>query len=349
MADDAAYQTRRGARSVLTVFACLLALLALLLAGWAALQQRWLWRTSIDNAAKTVNLQERVVTAERAAATARAQQQSLQSRIDDLQSELRADHDAQNALDQRTRNLETAIGQISNQQFQGRDALLLDDTEFLLRAGQQRWTLFHDADAAARAYTLADDALAQVSDQVYAPVRSAIAAERATLVAASSPARTQALDTLAALRQQAPGLPMAGSESAPHVSENGVLARAWHALSGVLRVERDKGASAPAADARIAREVLALDLAQAQASLLAFDETGYHDAVQGADALLAARFDADAPEVRTARSRLQTLSSARIATPAPQLGGALAQLRALRASHAMQAIAPAPAVTTGKP
>ncbi len=349
MTDDAAYQTRRGARSALTVFACLLALLALIVAA-ASAWRVWQWnRTQRTQAEQATALQARVATAERQSGAIRAQQQSLQNRIDDMQNELRTEHDAQNALDQRTRNLETAIGQISNQQFQGRDALLLDDAEFLLRAGQQRWTLFHDAGAAVRAYALADDALAQVSDQVYQSVRSSIANERAALAAAAAPSRMRVLDTLAALRGQAPNLPLAGSEAAPSPQNNGVLARAWRALSSVLRVERDNGASAPAADARIARELLALDLAQAQASLLAFDETGFRTALQRADALLAARFDTDAPEVRAARSQLREMLNARTAAPAPQLGGALAQLRALRASHAMQTVAPAPAATTGKP
>ena len=349
MTDDAPDRNRRAARGAATVFACLLAVLALIVTA-ACAWRVWQWdRTQRAQAAQAAGLEARLVASEHAAAAARAQQQTLQSRIDDLQSELRTEHDAQTALDQRTRNLETAIGQISNQQFQGRDALLLDDAEFLLRAGQQRWAVFHDAGAAARAYALADDALAQVSDQVYQPVRSAIANERAALAADAAPSRMRALDTLAALRGQTPNLPPAGSESAPHPQNNGVLARAWHALSGVLRVERDNGASALAADARIARELLALDLAQAQASLLAFDESGFRTAVQRADALLAARFDTDAPEVRAARSQLQEILNARTAAPVPQLGGALAQLRALRASHVMQSIAPAPTVTTGKP
>jgi len=349
MTDDATDRSRRAARGTATVFASILALLALIVAA-ACAWRVWQWNgTQRAQHAQVSALGARLAASEHETAAARSQLQTLQNRIDDLQSELRAERDAQNALDQRTRNLETAIGQISNQQFQGRDALLLDDAEFLLRAGQQRWMLFHDADAAARAYALADEALAQVSDQVYQPVRSAIANERAALAAAAAPSRMHALDSLASLREQASTLPLAGSESPPHAQENGVLARAWHALSSVLRVERDNGASAPAADARIARELLALGLAQAQASLLAFDETGFRTAVQRADALLAARFDTDAPEVRAARLQLREMLNVRTATPAPQLGGALAQLRALRASHAMQTIAPAPAVTTGKP
>src|SRR5690242_1801498 len=319
MVDEPATQSsRRGKSNAVAVFACLLALLALIVAAASVWRVRQWNKAQASGAVRIGVIESRLNAVEREAGAARSQQQALQSRLDEMQSELRAEHDAQNALDQRTRNLETAIGQISNQQSQGRDALLLDDAEFLLRAGRQRWDLFHDAAAAARAYTLADDALAQVSDPIYGPVRSAIASERATLVAASMPARQRALDTLAALREQTPGFPLAGSEPVPQEQKNGVLARAWRALSGVLRVERDDGSSAPAADARIARELLTLDLAQAQASLLAFDETGFRSALQRADALVVARFDADAPEVRAMRSQLQALSTLRSATAAPQ-------------------------------
>jgi uroporphyrin-III C-methyltransferase len=350
MADEPAVQNnRRGRSSAAAVLACLLAVFALIVAAASTLRV-WQWnRTQASSVAQMAALESRLDTVERETSAARVQQQGVERQFEDIQVELRTARDARNGLDQRTRNVETAIGQLSNQQLQGRDSLLLDDAEFLLRAGRQRWTLFHDGDAAARAYTLADDAMAQVSDPAFRPVRSAIASERATLVAGVAPDRMRTLDMLAALRGQAPGLPLAGSQAAPQAPGNGVLARAWHALSGVLRVERDNGASAPAADARIARELLALDLAQAQASLLAFDEPGFRSAVQGADALLAERFNADAPEVRAARSHLQAFSSAHAATPAPQLGGALAQLRALRASHAMQTIAPAAASSAAQP
>ena len=144
-------------------------------------------------------------------------------------------------------------------------------------------------------------------------------------------------------------LPLAATDGARRgTPDDGLLARTWRALSGVLRVERDTGTSVPAANARIARELLALDVAQAQASLLAFDAAGYRAAVRQSDALLSARFDGDAPEVRAMRAQLQALSAA-ADVPAPQLGGALAQLRTLRAAHAMQLIAPAPATSTVKP
>lgn len=349
MSEDAASGTNRRARGGLAALACLLASVALLLSAWCAWQV-WRWNAARSSlAAESAALDARLGAAQREADAARAQQLAVQGQLQDQIGDLRAVRDGQNSLDQRTRNLETALGRLSDQQTQGRDALLLDDGEFLLRAGQQRWVLFHDAAAAARAYELADDALAQAGDPALAPVRSAIADERAALTAAAAPARAHALDTLSALRAQAALLPLADTDAAHHgAPDDSLPARAWHALSGVLRVERDNGASVPAANARIARELLALDFAQAQASLLAFDASAYRDDVQQANALLAARFDGDAPEVRAVRAQLQTLSTL-AASAEPQLGSALAQLRTLRATHAMQSLNVPPAASAAQP
>lgn len=349
MSEDAASGTNRRTHGGLAALACLLALVALLLSAWCAWQV-WQWNAARSSlAAESAALDARLGAAQREADAARTQQQAMQGQLQDQVGDLRAVRSAQSTLDQRTRNLETALGRVSDQQTQGRDALLLDDAEFLLRAGQQRWVLFHDAAAAARAYELADDALAQVGDPVFAPVRSAIADERAALTAASTPARAHALDALSALRAQAALLPLVDTDATRRsVPDNSLPARAWHALSGVLRVERDNGTSVPAVNARIARELLALDFAQAQASLLAFDQSGYRDAMQQADALLAARFDGETPEVRAVRAQVQAISAVAAST-APQLGGALAQLRTLRAAHAMQALSMPSASSAGRP
>ena len=52
-------------------------------------------------------------------------------------------------------------------------------------------------------------------------------------------------------------------------------------------MQRDNGAPLAVADARFARELTALDLAQAQAALLAYDSKGYAAALQRVDGSLA--------------------------------------------------------------
>ena len=122
--------------------------------------------------------------------------------------------------------------------------------------------------------------------------------------------------------------------------------RIRRALGSVVSVRRDNGAPLAVADARFARELAALDLAQAQADLLAHDSVAYAAALQRVDASLASQFDNDASSVQQARAALKTLQEQRPADSAVELGAALRELRNLRAVHAL---APASARSAAKP
>lgn len=337
----------RGVRASVAALAILLALIALLLGGWSAWRLTRLQRDDSARIQQSARIATRVDAAERSLAAADKQQQASDQQLADADADARALRDNLQEIDQRTRNLETALGTLTDQQLNSRDALLLDDAEFLLRAGCQRFTLFHDANGALQAYTLADQALAHVQDPAFAPVRASVANERAALAAAAPPAREHALDMLNVLRAQLPSLPLAEPEiGAAKQVDKGAWSHLWHALSGVLRIEHDGDAPLPAADARFARELAALDLAQAQAGLLAFDDPAFHAALARVDATLTAHFDPGATSVRAARADIRQLLATRPVISAPQLGGALAQLRDLRATHALQTIAPLAAPTS---
>jgi uroporphyrin-3 C-methyltransferase len=133
--------------------------------------------------------------------------------------------------------------------------------------------------------------------------------------------------------------------SASSTAKPGFWSRVGHTFSGIVRVSRDNDSAAPLADPRLAPQALALDLAQAQEALLAFDETDYRDTLQRADALLAAQYDPKDADVKDARAQIANLLAQRASGPAPQLGGALAQLQSLRA--AQTPVAPAPSASTG--
>ena len=114
----------------------------------------------------------------------------------------------------------------------------------------------------------------------------------------------------------------------------------------MVSVRRDNGAPLAVADARFARELAALDLAQAQADLLAHDGIAYAAALQRVQASLTSQFDGDANSVQQARAALKKLQEQRPADSAVELGAALRELRNLRAVHAL---APAPAQSAAKP
>lgn len=333
---------RRRTPSLLATLALLLALLALALVAWMLWQQR---HAESDADARAAQLQTRVAAIEHDEDADAAQARALARRMDALESDTRAERDAAQGFDQRMHNLEAALGALSDQQLRGHDVLLLDDAEFLLVAEQQRLTLLHDAGGALRACQLAGQALAHVQNPAFAPARESTADECAAL-AQDAPQHAQALATLSALRQQVPILQPVEPHAEAVSADNGWWSKFRNAFSGILRVSHDGDSPMPVADANLARELLQLDLAQAQAALLAEDQAGYRDALARASALLDTRFDQSASAVRNAASVLARLGKAPAQTVVAP-GNALAVLRGLRASHGLQSALPVPTASTG--
>lgn len=325
----------RGFVAALALLLALLALAAAAYGGWR------LWQlTRIERGAhgQVSQLQQQVAQLRQTVDTlqrARAAQATQLSAADDASRDLRQQLQG---LSGRTRHLEDAVAHLSAKQLSGRDGMLLDETDMLLRIGQARFELFHDAGGALAAYTLADHALAAVGDPGVSGVRQSVERERAALAALHPQARVRQLQQVAAMRRQLPTLPLKPLDAGTAPGQ-GVWARVWHALSHLVRIDRDDGRPALVADGRLGREWAALDLAQAQAARLAFDEDGWKAALQRADRILAMYFDAGDTRVRQIRARIGQWQQAASA-PAPQLGAALRELRNLRLVHDESAAAP---------
>jgi uroporphyrin-3 C-methyltransferase len=259
----------------------------------------------------------------------------LRKRVDAADQAGNALREEAASLGSRTRSLEDIVAKLSERSLSGRDGALLDEAETLLRMARERYELFHDTAGAASAYALADQTLAAVDDAAYASVRQSLAAEREALARSRPAGQADAPAVLAGLRGEVGTLPLKPLDEREDGAEPGVWARIRHALAGVVSVRRDNGAPLAVADARFARELVALDLAQAEAAYLAHDEEAYAAALQRADAGLANQFDTAAPAVKQVRDELAKLAV--LAKPAAvQLGAALAELRNLRAVHAVK-------------
>lgn len=340
-------RAHRSAGSGLAALAILVAVAALCVAGWSVWRLQRAARAEqalhLQDAATLASLQNRLAAGDQQAQAGDQRLGKLESALDDLRS-------TTHGLDRRIANLETAYAGLSGQQQSAHDTVLLNDAEMLLRLGAQRYTLFHDANGALQAYSQAIAALAQVQDPAYASVRASATTERDALAAAAPPSRQAALDSLSGLRGKVASLPLASRGSAPGsattTSRPGFWSRLGHAFGGIVKVSHDDGEAMPLVDARFARETLALNLAQAQEALLAFDDTAYRAALQRADAMLSGQFDRNDAAVKDARALIAALLSQRPAGPAPKLGGALAQLLSVRASRSA-ASAPAAASTAG--
>ncbi|MDN5925354.1 MAG: uroporphyrinogen-III C-methyltransferase, partial [Xanthomonadales bacterium] len=195
-------------------------------------------------------------------------------------------------LAQRATQLEAAVAQLAQQRVTGHDASLLDDAAMLLRLGQQRYQLFHDAAGAMQAYAEAEQTLAAVNDPAFASVRQSVASEHAALSATHPAARNDDLASLQQLRAQWSNLPLKALDNGAQAQPIGTWQRIWHALSNLVKVDH-YSAQSPAAshDAALARQLARLNLAQAQAALLAADMPSYRAALQRVDADLSAHFE----------------------------------------------------------
>src|SRR3954469_5477994 len=196
-----------AARSIRTgtgALATLLALVALILAAFATWRVVMLERGQGDAAsALRDDVNRRLDAAERAADQRKRDLDSMRARLADTDTVNKGVREELLALGERSRHLEDAVANLAEQRLTGRDALALNEAEFLLQMAEERLALFHDAQAALAAYQLADSALAAAEDPVFASVRQTIGAETQALEA-SKPLETNA--TLGALDRIRTGL-----------------------------------------------------------------------------------------------------------------------------------------------
>ena len=334
---------RGGGSLALAVLLALIAVGACGYIGWRQWQQEQ--GSAADNRS-VASLQQRVATLETTLTTLGDQRSSLNQRLDDAAQVNRSLREELLGQAERTRHLEDAVAKLAEKTLSGRDGMLLDETESLLRMAGERYTLFHDAQGAAAAYALADQTLAAVNDGAFSGLRQSVNAEREALAKSQPASQAGALQQLVALRGGLADLPLKPLDS--HAAEaTDAWSRIRRALAGVVSVQRDNGAPLAVADARFARELAALDLAQAQAALLAYDSKGYAAALQRVDAALASQFDGSAPAVQQARETLKQLAGQLPANPPVQLGAALTELRNLRAVHALSPAAASSAAPGG--
>lgn len=331
-----------GGSIALALLLAMLALLAALYVGWRQWQGR---QGRVDDAQSIQVLQQKIGVLEGELAKVGGGHASLAQRLDAADQLGRGLQASQQTQDERLRLLEEAVGKLSETTLSTHDAALLDETESLLRMGKARYELFHDAQGAVAAYTLASQTLASVTDGAFAALQQSVEVERHALLATQPMAQAEAAARVATLRERLPVLPLKPLDAEAGTAATGAWARIAHALGGVVSVQRDDGAPLLAADARFARELVALDLAQAQAALLAHDPKAWVAALQRADAGLASQFDPGDEAVQQARVTLRQLVDAAPRNAPVPLGAALAELRNLRAVHALTA-APAPAAST---
>ncbi len=323
--------TRRpGGLLLLAAFAALVVALVALWRVWALEHGR-----SAQDAARIDGLAAQVDTLTRTLDQRKRDVEALRKRVADGDDVNKGVREELLALGERSRHLEDAVANLSEQRLTGRDALAFNEAEFLLQQAQERLALFQDAPAAVAAYRLADSALAAAEDPVFASVRRTITAEREALEA-SRPADTYALLTaLAQARGALASLPT--RRAIESTTPTAATPSRWQAFIGqFVRISHDEHAdAAPTREPALARSLAALDLRDAQAAALARDAAGWRAALDRARAAIVATFDGEAAPTRAWLAGIDRLAAAPLAPNLPELGTALKELRNLRATRAL--------------
>ena len=261
---------------------------------------------------------------------------SLRSRTNDAETMNRGIREEVLSFAERSRSLEDAVANLAEQRLNNRDAMALNEAEFILQLAGERLALFRDASGAMAAYRLADSALAAAEDPLFASVRQTISAEMQALDAAK-PMQTRAtLKTLADLRAGLLELPMKTSAEIVSATPNAQRSRLRQILDQFVRISHDDGGPVLAArDEKLSRLLIAIDLRAAEAALFARDQDAFNDALNRARAGVEAIFDPTAPAVRTTLASIEQLAATPLAPALPELGTALNELRNLRTTRAL--------------
>ncbi len=329
----------------------LLALVGVVFLGW----QWWQGRSHEQRAHAEVAQMRQKLDAMRQSVSAEKQQREAQGHA---QQQAQTDREALKqqvaGLSNRLGDIDNAVAALARQNENSHDALLLDQAAMLMRMGQQRYALFHDLTGADKALGMAQQTLAAVNDPALQQVRQTLNDERKALAAAHPSSRRADLAALADLRADIATLPLKplDAESDANADQQGFWSRVWHALSTAVVIRRDDGSMQSVADARLTRQMAALDVAEAQSARLAWDAEASHAALQRVAKALEVAFDTRDADVRKAQADVARLLAEKPGAP-PQLGKALQQLDDLRdvrkaAAPASSAAVPSRATSTSQ-
>ncbi len=336
---------KAGAGAWLKTGAILVILIALAVAGWFGWQGWQQQQTRLASAGAQDQQQQQAVS------SLQQQTQQLQSRLADdtsqvdelrqqltqLQAQLnesaqtnKAASDRLDGLMQRTAQLESAVSGLSQKQVSGAERMRLDDVEMLLTQAGQRYSLLHDGVSALAALRMARRQLADADDPALAGVARTLDDEISALAATRPAARHAQLTQLEKLRTDWQSLPLKPTDQAVAVPVTGAWDRIWAALSTLVVVHHDSGeGSVNLADERLAQQVAKIDLARAEAALMANEPGRALSAIQRVSKTLTEQYDAGSAAVQQANQTLTQLANQLndASTVDVQLGAALTALR----------------------
>lgn len=222
---------------------------------------------------------------------------------------------------------------------------LVAEADHYLGIGNTELALAGHWENAISALELADDALRQLAEPAFAPVRGQISADLQTLRSADLVDVEGLSYTLGRLASRVDELPMGPAAPSnldlqPQRLED--VESGWNrvwlslkgAISGMINVERSEVSTSPALTAReqsLIRHQLILELQMARLGLLRGQAQAFRASVEAAGALLGRHFDDAQQPVRSAGALLDEMLQLQIEPERPDISGSLSLLRELAA------------------
>lgn len=328
-------RSARGTGMVLSVFALVLALIALAGVGASA----WAWYQLRGEQSRLALLEGRTSALDGRLAALQSSVASVRE-LDALQERVATQARASQS---RTAAYAARLNDLSNRLANGVLSYREDEAETLMRLAQTQLAVARDPQTSVHALSLADQVLAGTHELRLAPVRAALAQEIQALKAVPRPDIAGTVARLMAVSAQVDGLPFAAHRflAAPPSPASAATGWSWHKLGAAFKrafsplIVVSHGPVArpllPPREAYFVRENLKLALASARAAILEHDAANYRASLDEAQHWLGTWFDAQAPGVAAAKSTLSQLVGLDLNPPLPQLGSALSKLRAIRA------------------
>jgi uroporphyrin-3 C-methyltransferase len=331
---------QKSGGNVLGLLALLIALAALVLAGWMYQQDQLL-------AAQEQNANADFKTELRALGTSQGEFKALISAQREALSQLRSDVGTRlGALTMRSQNLEVTVESLATVD---RQDWLLTEVEYLLRLANQRAQLSHDARSAAQLLGSADEILRDLDEPALLPVRAELAREIGALQSSAERDVEGSYLALQALASEveklriykAPSyvpIPVQVEESAWQQRLQGGLIAALEKLRSYIRIDHHqdnfRAQLAPEQEA-VLRASLQLMFEQAQLALLANQPVLYERALEKAAAWLNRYYQLD--EKRDALlMQINTLAGVPVDVELADISGSLRMLKEYLKSNRWQ-------------
>lgn len=245
----------------------------------------------------------------------------------------------------RQQALEARVDAFQGVSGDARRRWLLAEAEHYLDIGNAELMLGGRWENAITALELSDDALRQLAEPAFAPVRQQISADLLTLRSAALVDVEGLSYTLGRLAGRVEEFPMGPAAPGNLVTDPEGLEdvesgwnRVWlslkGAISGMISVERSDASESPALTAReqsLIRRQLALELEMARLGLLRNQAQVFRSSLEAAAGLLGRHFDDAEPPVQSAAALIEELVELEIEPQRPDISGSLSLLRELAA------------------